>query len=575
MGMKLSPESMPPSSVTLLVLKAKAHKKRILFALFVVLPILAGAIFVYWMRASARSATEDLAAAYDDATACLLGPALAKGERASLRVRSIQLGGGHRQEVAGAKSSWPHRCAPFFDKLAAAALLDSKTKKDVAPRAAKLADWLRTTKAVSEKGADFDAFFAAADEAALTAKSVTGAVLAPKPSEALDFDNVPGKARVSHKSLRSDQIRFSRAKGQRLFFVVDQDTTSRLCSVDARSERCEPIAGELGGKKDVRVVGSTGEGASPLLALAKGNDHVVHRSQGGFVHVATLPLRAAHTDKSGYLALVSAPLDARGRFEVHEQLEIGGPLKKTSFVSNHFGFGASTVHGVTIAAGQLVAAVRLSTGDVQLAFRPLPLTPGPFTLSLPVKLPNGAVPVAACGTGTQAAVRLGAQASAVAIYRSGAWTPLVMATAARGGRLEPGIDCAGEGAVIPQAPTGQIECSAANCKAVDGARFAVAPYEIRQEKRVSFGATVLAVALTANGGGVRYRLSAPAKLGRSGEDLLLFDGQVAEGKVLPKSRVEWIHVARAANGALVLLSTPKGVYAFRIMSDGKARPAAF
>ncbi len=575
MGIKLPPESMPPSSVTLLVLKAKAHKKRILFVLFVVVPIVAGAIFVYWMRASDRAAAEDLAASYDNSTACLLGPTLAKGERASLRVRSIQLGGGHGQDVASAKSAWPHRCALLFEKLAAAALLQSQTEKDVAPRAAKLADWLRTTKALSEKGEDLDAFFAAADQAGLNAKPVKGATLAPKPSEALDFDSVPGKARVSHTSLRSEQIRFSQAKNGELFFVVDQDTTSRLCRVDDISERCDPIAGELGGKQGVRVVGSTGKGATPLLALVKGKDYVVHRSRGGFGHVATLALRAAHTDKSGYLALVSAPLDARGRFEVHEQLEAGGPLKKTSFVSNHFGFGVTEVHGVTIAGGQLLAAVRMSTGEVHLASRPLPLTAGPFTLSLPVKLPKGAVPVAACGTGTQLAVRLGAQASAVALYRGGTWTPLLTATAARGGRLESGIHCGGEGAVIHQAPTGQIECTSSACKAVSGAKFAVSPYEIRQERRVSFGTKVLALALTVNGGGVRYRLSAPDKLGRPGDDQLLFDGQVEEGKVLPKSRVEWLNVARAADGALVLLSTPKGVYAFRIMSDGKTRPAAF
>jgi hypothetical protein len=119
----------------------------------------------------------------------------------------------------------------------------------------------------------------------------------------------------------------------------------------------------------------------------------------------------------------------------------------------------------------------------------------------------------------------------------------------------------------------QRRCTAAGCRATEGVAPRYAPFDQRDGALADVGGRILAVGLTEGRGGVRYRYAAGKNLADEGRDRLLFDDLVRGGAVQSDSVVLGMRLLGRGRYAVLLLTTPTGLYALRFDAQGKPRPA--
>src|SRR5687767_9932484 len=86
---------------------AKKKKRAVTVALVAIVLLGAGGAGVWMMQASAGE--KAIREAWSNASACLVGAPLGDGERASLRMRAIQLVAVHTERDKPSTSKWPGR----------------------------------------------------------------------------------------------------------------------------------------------------------------------------------------------------------------------------------------------------------------------------------------------------------------------------------------------------------------------------------------------------------------------------------------------------------------------------------
>ncbi len=121
---------------------------------------------------------------------------------------------------------------------------------------------------------------------------------------------------------------------------------------------------------------------------------------------------------------------------------------------------------------------------------------------------------------------------------------------------------------------GQQRCTPAGCKLTQGVRPEFKPFKVRDSYWAGLSGKVLAVGATEQRGGLRYRFADGKNLADKGGHQLLFDDLVRDGAVQKTSTVLGLLLAGRGRFAVVLLTTPGGVYALRIDGEGKVTPAA-
>jgi hypothetical protein len=99
------------------------------------------------------------------------------------------------------------------------------------------------------------------------------------------------------------------------------------------------------------------------------------------------------------------------------------------------------------------------------------------------------------------------------------------------------------------------------------------PFKQKQGAVADVGGRILAVALTEERGGLRFRHAAGKRLADKGQDRVLFDDLVRDGVVGKDSVILGMHLLGRGRFAVLLLSTPAGLYAVRFDAKGQPSPA--
>lgn len=568
-----------PDSLSELEADARAKRRRIKLVLFVALPLVAAGIGILAYVMSQRAAERDIREAWNQASACLVGAPLAKDERASLRMRAIQLGGLQAELELPEKMRWPGRCADDVAQLQVKLREHGRDKdgeQGLAHRAEQLALQLRKTRVMSDVSAPADGLFEAAAAMGLSAEPVSLSRPTAEPAPSLNLDTLPDAARIAKEQYTLDRVTTTPMVGTELHILVyDQriDKSPLLCTfTESGKDRCRKLGGDLVGKDGLQLGGTAAPGAVPLVFAGRDGEAGIFRAETA-TKITTMATSAAYVNAEGYVALASRPVDpADGRFELVQQQSPGAELQKTTIEPGQFKPKASQIHRKQILWDKLLVQV-LDADDVEasprLQFLELPAADpsGPFQDIAPLNWVNAAI--FGCRTPETTIVRVGLRQGFITFYGEEGWSSPVVAES-----FPPAFSCDKGEAIFTNAFGSQQRCTSAGCRAVRGVAPRYAPFDQRDGALCDVAGRILAVGLTEKRGGLRYRHAAGENLADKGQDRLLFDDLIRGRAVQSDSVVLGMRLLGRGRFAVLLLSTPAGLYALRFDAQGKPTAAS-
>ncbi|MCA9621634.1 MAG: hypothetical protein KC731_21575 [Myxococcales bacterium] len=566
-----------PDSLTELAQDAQKKKRR---AILVVVGVAVAALGIggaAWYFGE-QAAKEQIATAWNETSACLVGAPLGDGEKASLRMRAIQLVAVHAERDRKADSRWPNRCADQVAQLHEALRKhgrDADGETGLAARSESFAVTLRKAEVMTDLSKDVDGVFEAAKGMGLAAQPATLQIPTPEPTKAFTLDSLPESARISPHQFTLDSVSATPMVGREIHIMVydkkiDQTPIQCTFSPDGK-DRCKALGGELVGKSGLRLGGTADDGASPLVFAGNEGDGGIYRSDGAFEKVIDMRAQSAWVSKDGYVALASYAQDRKdGRFDLVTQAAPTAPTRTVSIEPDAFGKGAYQVHRKQLLWGKLM---------VQTIFDKTEKTPRLFYADLP---PREEAPsfsligdvnwinarIFGCRTAQTTVVGVGVTEGFLLFLEGDAWSSPVKIDNIGGA-----FGCHAGEAVFTNPFGGQERCTPAGCKFVEGLAPEWKPFTDKDQYWSDLSGKVLAVATTDRRGAVRYRWSEGKNLGTEGTDMVLFDDLVKDGAVQEESTVLGMMLGGRGDFAVVLLTTPKGVYALRFGADGKPQPA--
>jgi hypothetical protein len=508
-----------------------------------------------------------------------VGPPLAAGDKASLRMRAIQLVAIHSERDKNPETRWPSRCADEIALLYEALRKHGRTKdgdEGLAARAEAFAVQLRKTETMGDVSNEVDGLFDAAAAMKLSASAASLPTPTPEPSPGLSLDSLPEGARITPLQYTLDSVTATPMVGTEIHVMVYDkkvDDKPILCTfTPTGADRCRHLGGELVGKSGLRLGGTVEAGASPIVLAGRDGDDGVYRSDGGFEKVVSMPVQSAYVAKDGYLAAAGFSLDGNeGRFELVEQAKAGAPTSKITVGADIAGPKAEQIHRKQLLWGKLVAQV-LFKGDAskpRLQYADLPTHGKAPALTDIAEVNWLRAGIFGCRTEKTMVVGVGLSRGFLTFLEDAGWSSAVELEA-----IPPAFGCHAGEAVFTSAWGDQQRCTPAGCTPVDGVAPSFAPFKVRESFFADLNGKVLAVASTDGRGGMRYRHASGKNLAVEGGDAVLFDDHVQDGKVVKDSTVLGLLLAGRGRYAVVLLTTPKGVYALRFDDAGKPTPAS-
>lgn len=567
-----------PDSLTELAAEGAKKKKRAMLVLFVAIPLAVVGIGGAAWHFGEKAADEAIATAWNEASACLAGAPLEEGEKASLRMRAIQLAAVHAEADRSAETRWPNRCADTVAELYEALRKhgrDGGGEEALAARSETFAVTLRKAEVMTDLSKDVDGVFEAAAAMGLVAAPTTLQIPTPEPSEGFNLDTMATGSQITAKQYTLDSVSGTPMVGREIHAMVYDkklDPTPVLCTFrPSGQDNCRQLGGELVGKSGLALGGTVDDGASPLVLAGRDGDAGVYRSDGTFEKITEMRVQSAWVGKDGYVALAGVSQDRKtGRFDLVTQAAPGAPVKTTTIEPKDVDSGAYQIHRKQLLWGKLM---------VQALFDPDDLKPRLFQADLP---PRGEEPtfslvadvnwinasIFGCRTKETTAVVVGRTAGFVVFLEGGEWSSPVKIDSIGGA-----FSCHAGEVVFTNPFGGQQRCTPAGCDYVDGQAPTWEPFRSRDVYWADLSGKVLAVAATDRRGGLRYRFSEGKNLGQKGTDRILFDDLVQDGQLQQDSTVLGLKLAGRGNFAVVLMTTPKGVYALRFGPDGSAVPA--
>ncbi|MBW2527984.1 MAG: hypothetical protein JRI23_27635 [Deltaproteobacteria bacterium] len=576
-------DSVPPPADSLpdtlreLQADARAKRRTIRVVLFGVVPLVAIGIGVLAWVMSQRAAARDIRVAWSRAAACLVGEPLAEGQRASLRVRGIQLAALHDELELPEKERWPSRCADDVATLQVKLRehgRDDDGDEGLAAQAERLAIQLRKARIMDDLSVPIDGLFDAARKRGLHAEPIALTRPTREPAGALDLDALPATARVSNLQYTLDQVSTTPMIGTDLHLLVYDpkiDRTPLLCTftVDG-ADRCRKLGGELVGKAGLQLGGTAAPGALPLVFAGRDGEAGIYRADSS-TKIAALAASSAYVAADGYVAIASRPLDRDGAFDLVEQRAAGGAIERHTIEAKQFEPKATQIHRKQILWDKLLVQV-LDAEDVEasprLQYTALPSDDAdrPFVDIAPLNWVNAAI--FGCRTATTTIVRVGVRQGFITFFGAEGWSSPVAAQS-----FPPAFTCDEGEAVFTDRFGNQQRCTPAGCKQTPGSAPRYEPFDQRDGAVADVGGRILALGLAEGRGGLRYRYAAGKNLADKHQDRILFDDLVRDGAVQKDSVVLGMHLLGRGRFAVLLLSTPAGLYAIRFDAKGQPSPA--
>jgi len=580
--MKPADSTPPPEpsadSLSELALDGKRKKTRAMLVLFGGIPALAVVIGVVWWITSQQQAERDIAEAWNHASACLVGAPLGEGERASLRMRAIQLAAVSSELDRGTEARWPNRCGDAVAELHEALRKhgrDQGGEEGLAARSEAFAVTLRKAEVMHDLSLPIDGLYEAAAKLGLKAQPVTLQVPTPEPAPGFNLDTLPDSARISPLQYALDSVSATPMVGTEIHVLVYDrkvDQTPILCTFSPTgADRCRALGGELEGKSGLRLIGTVDEGGDPLVLAGKDGDDGIYRSRGDFAKITTMAAHSAYVAKDGYVAIAGFNDGTdEGGFELVEQAAPKAPTTTLRLEPELFGKDASQVHRKQLLWGKLL--VQVIDGEDEdisprLTVADLPTQEGKLSFQTIAKLDWVNAQIFGCRTAKTMAVGVGRAEGFFTFFEEGKWSSPVRIDSISGA-----FGCYEGEAVFTTSWGGQQRCTPAGCKLVRGVRPEFKPFKDTDMYWAGLGGKVLAVATLEGRPGLRYRFADGNNLAVKRGDQLLFDDLVRDGKVQKDSTVLGILLAGRGRFAIVLLTTPGGVYALRVDDTGKVAP---
>jgi hypothetical protein len=573
-GMAEASDHVPPPESSLdsirdLQREAAKKKKRALTVVLVAIVVLgAGGAGVWMMQASAgEKAIRD---AWSNASACLVGAPLAENERASLRMRAIQLVAVHTERDKPSTSKWPGRCADSVAGVFEALRRHGGDEHgDLSTKAEAAAVELRKADTMTDVSKVMDAMFDAAKAAGIRADAVSLTDPTPEPVKAFTLDTLPESARITPLQFTLDRVTATSMLDSSIHVLIHDrrvDPSGILCTFPVEgADRCKVLGGELQGKTALAIGGTSDEGASPLVFVGRDGEEGIYRSDT-LEKVAAVRAESAWSAKDGFVAIGAAPSDEDGTFEILVQATPGAQVQKETVKPGDIQAETTNIYGQRILWGTLlVGAYEKGDDDIVLAHRQLPTGPkAAFTKLDEVEWRN--VSMAACRTPAAMILKVG---NRLWFEQAGKWSAPV--------RLQSAMQvftCDGDEAVFTDAWGSQVRCNNADCpEPTGGIEAKFDPFPVKQAYWADLGAKVLVVATTEERGGVRYRHGNGVNLADKGGDRLLLDDMVRGGDLASDSTVLGILLLSRGRFAVALVTTPAGVYAIRFDERGEPKGA--
>jgi len=573
----IPPDIPSQDAVEMLQADARAKKRRAMLVMFVALPVLIAAIGGGWWYSSSAAASEQLQTAWDQASACLVGAPLEKGERASLRMRAIQLTAVNSERDVEADGRWPSRCADPVASVHEALRKQGGNEpgKGLLAASERFAPKLRKAGVMNDLSAEADTFFEAAAERKLVAQPFSLSVPTPQPAKAFNIDTLPAGAQISSLQHTLDSVSSTPMVGTEIHALVYDkkvEKTPVLCTFRRDgANRCRKLGGPLAGKSGLRLGGTVDEGASPLVLAGRKGDAGIFRSDGALEKITELTTQSAYVAKNGYVAITGYALDRkRGKFKLLQQAAPGAKLTTTTLRPKHAPGKAYQLHRWGLLWGKLIVQALYKDGDqtvAKLLYANLPITDKPKLHEI-AKLNWTNAKVFGCRAANTMVVGVGVHSGFFTFFENDKWSSPVKIPGISGA-----LSCHSGEAVLTSGYGGQDRCTPAGCKVHDGVAPKFEPFKIRDRFWTDLKGKVLAVASTDERGGMRYRWSTGVNLAVRGGDQVLFDDLIKDGKVQEESTLLGMLLAGRGTFAVVLATTPKGVYALRFDADGSPKPA--
>jgi|GEM_PF-640792 len=591
----------------------KRSAKRRLVAVVVAVAVLGAAATAIALVAHSRSRAASQAA-WDRFATCLVGAPLAAGEAPSVRVRNLQLAAmGVRPEkrTAANEGVWPARCsspghavaetmrasggstalAEASEKLAKAIAVDTGVAADLAPLVEKV--------------------FAEAATEKLAHRRAAGIAEPDAPATPMTLATLPAAARMFGGPLALASIRFAPFADATLHFVVDDKDFAPgpvACSFapGAADIACRKIgapAAQL--SPALRLWGTTAEGAAPYVFAGDRGKAGIFRSDTGARVVEKLEYGAY-----GATALADGSLGYLLWNEKGAPSRAGGPPGQTDFVRVTADGATSKPQRVVVRSESgnpwystsvlwehvAFKQVRKDAEGIRLVVRPIaasgelgaPIDVGRIDEVGHIEGGSEEEPhLTGCRAKDTTVIRAkGWHNTFLSFFVAGRWTPPVEAPGLRGH-----LQCRPGEAVVTRVWGGQSgsrfkgginqsRCTVSGCdeRNVDVNKMLadvtdVLPHDAKDIRAVDLDGKLLVVWSAGDRGGVRMRL-APADQIAQAADVVVFEDHLREGTYRVESTLVDLQLLPSANGALLLLGTIDGVYAFAADATGKLRAVA-
>jgi hypothetical protein len=590
-----TPEPMgPPSDDYEALLAKRARRRRLALATGAGIVVAVGAGVYALLSYQERQHAERMSTALGKLEACLVGPPLAGDERASVRVRRIQLRAMALPEDALGADPWPRRCGTFAHQVDEE-VRSAKKAESLGKAAAALAKTLRDTPALSgDLTTDVDAVFGAAATEKVAARAPADADPPPELASPLDADELGRGTPISPRAFSFATIFNEPHAAADLRLLVDDPKSpdgSFLCTVRRSSPeaRCAVLPKAITStKQGLRLLATTADGAEPLVFAGNRGAEGVFRADTG-ERIESLYSYGGSSWVDGFSTVL-------GWKEAEKELVAtrkapGAPATQTkldppfrignAYYSAQMLWDDVLLRGVTEAEERRLFALPLQRdGEVLGA----PVDVG--ELPEPGRIEGGRDEpphITGCKTADAVVVRVKGYSNDFLTFRlGGKWTS-PLSPGLSGGTLS----CSKSQAAITRVDSStqaystsvrHVACTTAGCrqsthvfKQLLGERYAdLSPRDGHVDAVDLDGQVVLAWA-AGERGGVRVRVAAPEALAKA-PDQVVFDDLRKEGAMTNLSTFFDLKLVSREGFAVLLLSTVTGVHALRIEPNGKVSP---
>jgi hypothetical protein len=558
----------------------------------------AGAVIV------ARRTRAETDRAWSRAATCLVGEPLAAGESASSRVRNAQLVvmavPPEKREAPG-QEPWPSRCAAPVHAFAEA-VKNGGGAASLAESAEKLG---KAASGEANESADLgplvDNLFAAAAADKLVAVRATDVPQPPQRAAPMTLATLHREARMFGGPLVLSSLYPAPFGDGSIRFVVDDKDFAKgpaACAMadGARAITCTKIPAPAAALSPaLRPWGTTSPGVAPFVFAGDRGKSGIFRSDTGARVVDKLEYGAygasALEDGSlGYLVWNDKPPEThfvrvaadgkRKESVVVGRKESGNPYYSSAIFWSHVAYKS---------VKKDADGIRLVVRDIQPdgALAP-PVDVGRIDEVGQIEGGENEEPhLTACRSGETTVIRAkGWHNTFVSFFVAGKWTAPVEAPGL-GGHLQ----CRSGEAIVSRVWGGPVgstfkggvdvrRCTVSGCEdrsVVLNKMLAdshdVLPREAKDVRAVDVDGKLLVVWSAGDRGGLRMRLAAPDQLAAA-PDVVLYDDHIKDGAFREESTLVGFLLFPTAHGALLLLGTVDGVYAYMVDATGKTSPVA-